>query len=291
MTEFTGTATRFTEGAIAQAARDLGCEIAAIRAVIDVESRGGFLPDKRPKILFERHHFHRHTAGRFAAAHPDISASTGGGYKGGAAEYLRLYRAIALDRPAALKSSSWGAFQILGSNHKAAGFVDVEAFCRAMCEGEDAHLRAFVSFVRENRLDDELRRRDWAGFARGYNGPAFRRFEYDTKLGAAYRYHASVAARAEPLGRRTLKMGHEGEDVAWLQEKLGIAADGDFGPATKRAVMAFQLRMNLQQDGIAGPETLRMLDAATPEVALTATPIAETATISATTIVPQTQPE
>jgi hypothetical protein len=261
MSEFAGPATRFSSGAIAEAARDIGCDEAAIRAVIDVESRGGFLPDKRPKILFERHLFHRHTRGRFSASHPDISAELGGGYKGKAAEYERLERAISLDREAALKSASWGAFQILGSNHAAAGFSDVEGFCRAMCQGEDEHLKAFVSFVQANHLDDELCRRDWAGFARGYNGPSYRKFEYDTKLEAAYRYHASVSPRADQTPRRTLKMGDEGDDVEWLQERLGVTADGDFGPATKQAVLEFQRAKKLTADGIAGPDTLSALAA------------------------------
>lgn len=259
MHELTGPATRFSDGAISQAAKDIGCDEAAIRAVIDVESRGGFLPDKRPKILFERHHFHRHTKGKFSASDPDICSSKAGGYKGKASEYDRLDRAIKLNRQAALKSASWGAFQILGSNYEAAGFEDVESFCRAMCEGEDAHLRAFVKFVQKNRLDDELCRRDWKGFARGYNGPAYRKFEYDTKLSAAYKYHASVAPRADSRARRMLKMGHEGEDVERLQEALGITVDGDFGPATKQAVLSFQKRNGLKEDGIAGPQTLEAI--------------------------------
>ena len=259
MSEFAGAATQFTAGAIAQAAKDIGCDEAAVRAVIDVESRGGFLPDKRPKILFERHHFHRHTGGRFSAAHADISASKGGGYLGKAAEYERLGRAIKLDREAALKSASWGAFQILGSNHAAAGFPDVESFCRAMCRSEDDQLRAFVGFVKANGLDDELCRRDWAGFARGYNGPNFRQFDYDRKLAAAYTFHASVLPRADHTPRRTLKMGHFGDDVEWLQTKLGLNADGDFGPATKLAVIALQKKRGLLADGIAGPATVAAL--------------------------------
>ena len=37
--EFSGPATRFTDDAIEQAAKEIGCPVAAIRAVIDVESR------------------------------------------------------------------------------------------------------------------------------------------------------------------------------------------------------------------------------------------------------------
>ncbi len=92
MPEFTGPATRFSQGAIDRAADDIGCDVAAVKAVIDVESRGGFLADTRPKILFERHIFSKRTGAKFDQSHPDISSSKPGGYMGGAAEYDRLAR-------------------------------------------------------------------------------------------------------------------------------------------------------------------------------------------------------
>ena len=258
--EFTGPATRFSEGAVSEAASALGCDVAAVKAVIDVESRGGFLSDTRPKILYERHLFHRFTGGKHSAANPDISSSKPGGYSGGAKEYDRLQKAIGLDREAALKSASWGAFQILGSNYKAAGYPDVESFCKGMCESEDKQLAAFVGFVKTNHLDDELRRRDWAGFARGYNGPNYRINRYDEKLAAAYLLHSQGGSRAGGSSvQRTLRMGDRGDDVEWLQQKLGITADGDFGPGTKAAVVKFQQEKGLGADGVVGPKTLAAL--------------------------------
>jgi peptidoglycan hydrolase-like protein with peptidoglycan-binding domain len=52
-----------------------------------------------------------------------------------------------------------------------------------------------------------------------------------------------------------LKRGLKGAPVKRLQEKLGIAADGDFGPATEKAVKDFQASAGLAVDGIAGPDT------------------------------------
>ena len=47
---------------------------AELWAVLSVETRGcGFLPDRRPLILFERHYFSRLTKGKFDAEAPDIS--------------------------------------------------------------------------------------------------------------------------------------------------------------------------------------------------------------------------
>lgn len=52
-----------------------------------------------------------------------------------------------------------------------------------------------------------------------------------------------------------LKRGLNGAPVKRLQEKLGIAADGDFGPGTEQAVRDFQQQNGLAVDGIAGPDT------------------------------------
>ena len=52
-----------------------------------------------------------------------------------------------------------------------------------------------------------------------------------------------------------LKRGLKGAPVKRLQEKLGIGADGDFGPGTERAVKEFQKANSLAVDGIAGPDT------------------------------------
>src|SRR5437016_7526594 len=62
-----------------------------------------------------------------------------------------------------------------------------------------------------------------------------------------------------------LKQGSSGPHVKDLQQKLkGLGfdpngVDGNFGPGTKAAVIAFQQSKGLQADGIAGPATLAAL--------------------------------
>jgi murein DD-endopeptidase MepM/ murein hydrolase activator NlpD len=58
-----------------------------------------------------------------------------------------------------------------------------------------------------------------------------------------------------PVARPTLKKGSKGADVIYLQQKVGTAADGDFGPKTHNAVIAFQRSRGLVTDGIVGPKT------------------------------------
>jgi hypothetical protein len=96
----------------------LGVKAAEIWAVLTVETMGsGFLPDRRPQILFERHIFRRETDGAFDATAPEVSSPAAGGYGAlGAHQYDRLGQAIRLDRQAALRSTSWGIGQVMGFN-------------------------------------------------------------------------------------------------------------------------------------------------------------------------------
>lgn len=56
-----------------------------------------------------------------------------------------------------------------------------------------------------------------------------------------------------------LKLGMKGDDVKLLQTKLGITADGDFGPKTERALREWQQKNGITVSGVAGPETLSKL--------------------------------
>ncbi len=170
----------------------LQVEKAALQAVAEVESGGsGFLDvtPPRPKVLFEGHYFHRLTGGRFGASHPTLSFPTWTRRhyaKTGLGEWARLEQAIALDRPAALQSASWGAFQIMGANYSQSGFPDVEAFVAAQTAGAEAQLECFTRFIARRWYLVPLREKDWALFAERYNGPGYAKNQYDTKLARAY---------------------------------------------------------------------------------------------------------
>jgi len=53
-----------------------------------------------------------------------------------------------------------------------------------------------------------------------------------------------------------LKNGSTGDLVKKIQEKLGLSADGQFGPGTEKAVKSWQTANGLTADGIVGPATL-----------------------------------
>ena len=166
-----------------------------VQAVAQVEAPGsGFLDDGQVKILFEAHHFARLTGHKYNATHPRISSPRWNRklYVGGSGEHKRLQQAVALNRNAALQSASWGKFQIMGFNYRLAGFASVQAFINAMVSGEPAQLDAFVAFVKNSHLDDELRKiasspASCAPFAEGYNGPGYAVQNYHGKIAAAYK--------------------------------------------------------------------------------------------------------
>lgn len=156
-------------------AKKLGCSVAAILAVFEVESAGkGFYSDGVPKTLFEGHKFYFYTKGKYATSHPHLcyKSWTKQWYgKTEAAERARLAEASALDRNAALLSTSWGAPQIMGFNHVAAGYRTLQGFLNAMYKDANSQLECFTNLVISFSLADELQRLDWATFARVYNGP------------------------------------------------------------------------------------------------------------------------
>lgn len=184
-----------THADYSKAANVLGVDVASIKAVASVESKGsGFLTNGKPKILFEGHWFSKLTKGKFDGANPTISYKkwTKKFYKkDGQAEYGRYMSAKGLDSTAAMKSASWGKFQIMGFNYKLAGYNSVQEFVKAMHESESKHLLAFVNFLKSEKLDAPLKIKDWAKFAKEYNGPEYAKNKYDIRLKQAYKAYSA----------------------------------------------------------------------------------------------------
>lgn len=187
---------KLTDADFTWAAKELGAEIAAIKAVIDVESNGdddGLDESGMPLILFEAHKFSKKTGGKYDKTEPSISSKTWNRKlytRSNASEHKRLQLASSIDRNAALESASWGMFQILGENWKESGYGSLQKFINAMYRGARGQLEAFVAFIKADpRKVEALRNKDWATFASRYNGTAYKKNKYDTKLAARYQEH------------------------------------------------------------------------------------------------------
>ena len=174
MLEFQGAARPRSAGALQAAANQLGCDIAALQALLDVEAGGfGFDHAGRPKMLFEPHLFWQNLSGteRDSAVQAGLArpAWKPGNYPPDS--YPRLYEAMKINENAALNSCSWGLPQILGENHSPAGYKAAQDMVAAFCDGEDEQIAAMARFICAKHLDVYLQDKNWAAFARGYNGP------------------------------------------------------------------------------------------------------------------------
>lgn len=252
--EFQGTALPLDMDGIEAATELLKVGVAELVAVGTVETRGfGYLRDRRPLILFERHIFSRETNHQFDSADPAISNPKPGGYgPSGAPQYDRLMRAIAFNRDAALRSASWGLGQVMGFNAQTAGFADAETMVVEMMDSENAQLLAMATFINNQPgAAKALRNHDWAGFARIYNGPNFAINKYDVKLAAAFQ--GFQAGTFPDLNVRTAQAY-----LTYLGFSPGTV-DGLMGRMTRSALNDFQEKNGLPETEGVTEEVLAVL--------------------------------
>lgn len=218
-------AARLSADQIAGLAASLGLEAASIRAVIQVESAGsGFSADGRPLIFFEPHLFRQATGGRFDASHPALSPAPGTRVpvpRTQAERWTQLEQAYALDASAALGATSWGVLQTPGRYFAACGYGGVEEMVLDLSRSEIRQLAAFERYLRGQGLVDELQRKDWAAFARAYEGEAGAG-QYGSALERAYR----ALAPPPPPGDAFL-------DTLRAQDPRGLTVE-DFAASAQR---------------------------------------------------------
>jgi hypothetical protein len=194
------------KGTLDELAKQYDLEPAVILAIQSVESgNNGYLPDGRPKILFEGHVFWRmlKAAGKnpadYVKGNEDIlfEKSDRSKYTRGASEYARLEKAEKIDHVAALKSASWGEFQIMGFNHKTVGYPDVDSFVEGISQPGAGQIRAVLTFMDNNKLLPLVRgpNKQWAKFAAAYNGAGYKKNQYDVKLQKAYDRFSKISTK------------------------------------------------------------------------------------------------
>jgi N-acetylmuramidase/Putative peptidoglycan binding domain len=250
--EFQGDGLPLTSSGLDAAVVELHVGLAELWSVIRVETRGwGFLADRRPHILYERHVFNRLTHGIFRATAPGISDPKAGGYLGGAQEYDRLAEALIFDRKAALSSTSWGIGQVMGFHAEELGFESVEQMVTEMVKSEDRQLGVMAQFIAGEKLHVALGKRDWTRFARGYNGPQFAKNQYDERLRHAY---DDLLANGLPdlrLRSAQLRLLYRGFEPGPI--------DGVMGNVTRNTLRRFQAQEGLAVTGdLDGPTEARL---------------------------------
>lgn len=191
---------RLTDEEFSLVAKLLDVEVAALKAVQEVETggRGGFFAPGKPAILFEGHIFWSQLKKRGIDPRLIVSGNEDilypkwekGHYKGGMKEYDRLEKARAIHREAADASASWGMFQVMGFNYATCDEKSVSSFVTAMTESELRQLILTARFIKKAGMLPALQCKNWEEFARLYNGPAYRENRYDEKMAIAYKKYA-----------------------------------------------------------------------------------------------------
>lgn len=256
---------------VTEIAQSENIEPAAFLAVIEVESAGqvyAWSGTNNPVIRREGHILYKQLKGtqrdlavREGFAHPNAGVVKNPSGQPRRYELLELsFRYFG--KEVTICAHSWGVGQVMGMHWKALGFKSaVSMMEHAMSFRGQVDL--MMRFIKMENLKDELQRQDWSAFARVYNGKNYAKNDYHNKMRRAYEKYAGKNSSTKAAGM--LRAGSKGARVRELQGLLTraghvVKVDGDFGPATKKAVISFQHFNNLVPDGVVGPQTLMALE-------------------------------
>lgn len=259
---------------VKHAANETGVGVPEFMAFVEVEANGVIYTEihgkQMPVIRWEGHYFHRLLPPALLQrgidaklAHPKV-----GGVKNPANQgqrYQMLAKGKSIHAVAAISSTSWGIGQVMGAHWQWLGYPSAQAFEATATRGFGGQLEIMCRFLVKSGIIPHLKRRDWSAVARIYNGPAYARNRYDVKMREAFERFAGIERFDHvPSAAGMLRAGSKGAAVRELQTLLrragfSIEPDGDFGPATERAVRGWQKHAGLEVDGVAGPLTMDSL--------------------------------
>jgi murein DD-endopeptidase MepM/ murein hydrolase activator NlpD len=131
--------------------------------------------------------------------------------------------------------------QPMAGFHNGKGYYNPMQFCKAVIEFERAHVEA----NQETPEDAPVT------LAPTHSVPEIPTVANPKEAPVVKPETVVAAAPAKP----SLKVGSKGADVKYVQKKLGLTADGAFGPKTQAAVKSFQTKNGLEATGIVGPKT------------------------------------
>ena len=171
---------------------------ARIRAVAEVESAGsGWFNTRHVKILYERHKFWKYNDDSSAPKSTFFNYPDSGNYTTDANKndindsWEKLLRACEYDPMGAFMSVSMGKFQVMGYHYKDMGFENPWDMMLSLVANEVNHYILLVKYVLVNNLKNAFLKIDakpenCVAFAKGYNGPAYSKYSYHSKIAGAY---------------------------------------------------------------------------------------------------------
>jgi len=189
---------RLTDDDYKAVAKELGVEVAAIKAVVDIEAghqHEGFAAPGQALINFDLSMFRKFAKKRgvnlqkYRQSHVTVFSAPNAKRYGNrqAAQHARLEGAKSINREAAIEGTFWGMFQIGGFNWKKCGTKSLEDFERRMNTSEREQLELFARFIENSGLTPFLKKKDWASFALRYNGPSYKKRNYHKRMATAYK--------------------------------------------------------------------------------------------------------
>ena len=163
----------------------------------------------------------------------------------------RLARLIAENIAVAGGWISFARYMELALHAPALGYPTVGAMIDAMIASEDGQLDAMFRYLAHHELDAALRSKNWAAFARGYNGAGYKKNAYDEKLESAFLH----CCRSGPPDLRI-----RGAQVYLMFHGCHPGPiDGVMGPRTRVALRRFQEGKGLPQTVAVDSATLAAL--------------------------------
>ena len=173
-------------------AEDCGVPVAVLQTIWQIESRQVALLDGEPLIRIEAGVWKRFGGDPRELPKPlNPGGSTPEDTRAGQKLRLVNFNALAsIDPIRAIVVTSHGGPQIMGFNAELAGFSDELAFHKAMKMGAAMQLVAMSRFIKHPKNEPmriAMQKRDVDAIAHHWNGPAYRRNDYHTKLAAGLR--------------------------------------------------------------------------------------------------------
>jgi len=177
----------------------LGGTVAQVKAVAEVEApRGGWDNNGLLACLYERHYAWK----KLRIAIPFLSDPKPGGYtidvdKDGINDsWEKIADGVCRFGLVAFEVASWGRFQIMGAHWKKLGYDSAADFVWLLSRNEYAHFDAMARYVETFGLTGAFRAisnrsETCRAFAKGYNGPGYRKYRYDEKIAVAHKKYSA----------------------------------------------------------------------------------------------------